>query len=229
MGGRTSGKNDTDRYELDRSIQASRRGGQTKSTGSKPIAKNGLPVCVLPNKAPVPDRPNVRSDQTDPSNVFSCCEKQVHAVALRTTLHDQSMILAQHLKVPAVTMLEDRPIPTSHSTRAGAHLWSIEPRLPLATARRGHGRPAQEVETLECGTVDLSRSCALGSLRMRARGVVLRRCVSCSGCSVRWYGHHGVRPRPGLRPVMPCSSPAMQMNGVSHVAGAVAGWRVFAR
>src|SRR5450631_1752567 len=58
--GRTSGKNDTDRYELERSIQASRRGGQTKSTGSKPIAKNGLPVCVLPMKAPVPDEPNVR-------------------------------------------------------------------------------------------------------------------------------------------------------------------------
>ena len=53
-------KNDTDRYELERSIQASRRGGRMKSTGSKPIAENGLPVCVLPMKAPVPDEPNVR-------------------------------------------------------------------------------------------------------------------------------------------------------------------------
>ena len=42
--------NDTDRYELDRSIQASRRGGRTKSTGSEPIDQNGLPVCVLPKK-----------------------------------------------------------------------------------------------------------------------------------------------------------------------------------
>jgi len=32
------------------SIQASRRGGRTKSTGSKPIDQNGLPVCVLPMK-----------------------------------------------------------------------------------------------------------------------------------------------------------------------------------
>src|SRR5450755_1962182 len=59
-------KNDTDRYELERSIQASRRGGRKKSTGSKPIAKNGLPVCVLPMKAPVPDEPNVRSRPDGP-------------------------------------------------------------------------------------------------------------------------------------------------------------------
>ena len=32
------------------SIQASRRGGRTNCTGSKPIAKNGLPVCVLPRR-----------------------------------------------------------------------------------------------------------------------------------------------------------------------------------
>ena len=32
------------------SIQASRRGGRTKSPGSKPIDQNGLPVCVLPKK-----------------------------------------------------------------------------------------------------------------------------------------------------------------------------------
>ena len=43
----TSGNNDTDRYELNRSIQASRRGGRSNFTGSKPIAKNGLPVCAL--------------------------------------------------------------------------------------------------------------------------------------------------------------------------------------
>jgi len=62
--------NDTDRYELERSIQASRRGGQTKSPGSKPIAKNGLLVCVLPKKAPVPDEPNVRPNRPDPSNAI---------------------------------------------------------------------------------------------------------------------------------------------------------------
>jgi hypothetical protein len=39
------------------SIQASRRGGRTKTTGSKPTDQNGLPVCVLPNEAPVPDAP----------------------------------------------------------------------------------------------------------------------------------------------------------------------------
>jgi len=32
------------------SIQASRRGGRTKSTGSQPIDQNGLSVCVLPTK-----------------------------------------------------------------------------------------------------------------------------------------------------------------------------------
>ena len=42
--------NDTDRYELNRSIQASRRRGRTKTTGSKPIDQNGLPVYVLPIK-----------------------------------------------------------------------------------------------------------------------------------------------------------------------------------
>src|SRR5581483_1201918 len=50
------------------SIQASRRGGRTKSTGSKPIDQNGLPVCVLPNKAPVPDQPNLRPDPDRASN-----------------------------------------------------------------------------------------------------------------------------------------------------------------
>ncbi len=59
-------KNDTDRYELERSIQSSRRGGRKKSTGSKPIAENGLPDCVLPMKAPVPDEPNFRSQPTGP-------------------------------------------------------------------------------------------------------------------------------------------------------------------
>jgi hypothetical protein len=31
-------------------IQASRRGGRTKRSGSKPIAQTGLPACVLPTK-----------------------------------------------------------------------------------------------------------------------------------------------------------------------------------
>src|SRR3954470_6590910 len=43
-------------------IQASRRGGRTKSPGSKPIAQNGLPACVLPTEAPVPDHPTLRPE-----------------------------------------------------------------------------------------------------------------------------------------------------------------------
>ena len=39
--------------------QASRRGGRTKSPGSKPIDEDGLPLCVLPIKVPVPDQPNL--------------------------------------------------------------------------------------------------------------------------------------------------------------------------
>ncbi len=53
--------NDTDPIRARSSIQASRRGGRTKSTGSKPTAENGLPVCVLPMKAPIPDEPKLRS------------------------------------------------------------------------------------------------------------------------------------------------------------------------
>ena len=43
------------------SIQANRRGGRTKTTGSKPIDQNGLPDHVLPNKAPVLDAPELRT------------------------------------------------------------------------------------------------------------------------------------------------------------------------
>ena len=64
--------NDTDRYELDSSIQASRRGGRTKSTGSKPIDQNGLPVCVLP-RSPCPGSPNLRPAPDGPS------KQQFHA------------------------------------------------------------------------------------------------------------------------------------------------------
>jgi hypothetical protein len=51
-------ENDTDRYELNRSFQASHRRGRETSTGSKPIAKNGLPVCVLPTEGPYPGSPD---------------------------------------------------------------------------------------------------------------------------------------------------------------------------
>src|SRR3954465_9860281 len=52
-------------------IQASRRGGRTKSTGSKPIAQTGLPACVLPTEAPVPDHPTLRPDpDRDPTSIF---------------------------------------------------------------------------------------------------------------------------------------------------------------
>ena len=44
-----------------------------KSTGSKPIAENGLPVCVLPKKAPVTDHQTVGPDPDGPS------EKHFHA------------------------------------------------------------------------------------------------------------------------------------------------------
>src|SRR4051794_29259528 len=43
-------------------IQASRRGGRTKRSGSKPIAQTGLPACVLPTEAPVPDYPTLGPD-----------------------------------------------------------------------------------------------------------------------------------------------------------------------
>src|SRR5665648_77177 len=47
------------------------------STGSKPIAENGLPVRVLPKKAPVPDQPNVRPRPDGTLQTpFSCREKQ---------------------------------------------------------------------------------------------------------------------------------------------------------
>ena len=52
--------NDTDRYELDSSILASRRGGRTKSPGSKPIVQKRPTRLRSPNKAPVPDRPTLR-------------------------------------------------------------------------------------------------------------------------------------------------------------------------
>src|SRR5579884_3878818 len=67
--------NDTDRYELDRSIQASRRGGRTKSPGSKPIDQNGLPVCVLPNRSPCPGSrdPKVEPGRS-PNRAVSCLE-----------------------------------------------------------------------------------------------------------------------------------------------------------
>ena len=72
--------NDTDRYELNRSIQASRRGGRTKSPSSKPIDQNGLPVCVLPNAAPIPDRPTLRSGPDRATPPVSCLEKQASGV-----------------------------------------------------------------------------------------------------------------------------------------------------
>lgn len=56
-------------------------GGQTKSTGSKPIAKNGLPVRVLPKKAPAPDKPNVRPQPNGPS------KRHFHAATSRERAH----------------------------------------------------------------------------------------------------------------------------------------------
>jgi hypothetical protein len=64
-----SRENDTDRYRARSSIQASRRGGRTKSTGSKPIDQNGLTRLRSPNEAPVPDRPKLRPDPDGSSAV----------------------------------------------------------------------------------------------------------------------------------------------------------------
>jgi hypothetical protein len=58
-------------------IQASRRGGRTKSPGSKPIAQTGLPACVLPQKplCRIARRyGRTRTQSLQPA--FSCREKQ---------------------------------------------------------------------------------------------------------------------------------------------------------
>src|SRR5205823_6777109 len=83
--------NHTDRYELYRSIQANRRGGRTKSPGSKPIDQNGPPVCVLPNK-PLP-RINRTYGQTrtEPhTRIFMPREAPVSAAPVLLTEKDQS-------------------------------------------------------------------------------------------------------------------------------------------
>ena len=56
------------------SIQASRRGGRTNCPGSKPIAKNGLPVCVLPTRPLSRISRRYGRSRTDPPRTFSCRE-----------------------------------------------------------------------------------------------------------------------------------------------------------
>ena len=54
QGGRTSGKNDTDRYELNRSIQASRRGGQKDKPGLEAHRRKRPTRPRSPNEGPCP-------------------------------------------------------------------------------------------------------------------------------------------------------------------------------
>jgi hypothetical protein len=68
--------NDTDRYELNRSIQASRRGDRTKTTGSKPIDQNGLPVRVLPTKPLSRINRTYEPTQTEPPTSSLCLENR---------------------------------------------------------------------------------------------------------------------------------------------------------
>jgi hypothetical protein len=55
------------------------QGRPNEKPGPKPIAKNGLPVCVLPKKAPVPDHWTVGPDPDRPS------EKHFHAARCEQT------------------------------------------------------------------------------------------------------------------------------------------------
>jgi hypothetical protein len=58
--------NDTDRYEFNRSIQASRRGGRKKKAGSKPIAENGLRRLRSPKEGPCPGSADAMSEPWRP-------------------------------------------------------------------------------------------------------------------------------------------------------------------
>ncbi len=80
--------NDTDRYELNGSILASRRGGQTNCPGSKPIVQKRPTRLRSPNKAPVPDRPTLRPEPDRASTT------QFHATSWRT-------IRASHARRPS--------------------------------------------------------------------------------------------------------------------------------
>ena len=98
------------------SIQASRRGGRTKSPGSKPIDQNGLPVCVLPTKAPVPDRPTLRPDPDRASTSSFMPRKAAGSAAARRGSHD----------TPPFRPFRERGAPASGcSERWG---WAVSPR-----------------------------------------------------------------------------------------------------
>ena len=144
-------KNDTDRYELERSIQASRRGGRMKSTGSKPIAENGLPVCVLPMKAPVPDEPNVRPRPDGPfKRHFHAAISGFRHGLWTTGLHDRPTDSCAASVAPPASMSGDRYrgvlSPHMRAGSAGARrliscFGRLESRHSLATLRScGSGR-----------------------------------------------------------------------------------------
>jgi hypothetical protein len=73
-------------------IQASRRGGRTKSPGSKPIAQTGLPACVLPTKPPSRiARPYGRTQTEPPTSIFM---PRVAALARLTQARPTAMLLS---------------------------------------------------------------------------------------------------------------------------------------
>ena len=65
--------NDTDRYELEAQSRQVAGAAERKARARSPSTQNGLPVCVLPKKAPVPDQPNLGPAPDRPS------KKQFHA------------------------------------------------------------------------------------------------------------------------------------------------------
>jgi hypothetical protein len=75
--GRTSGKNDTDRYELERSIQASRRGGRAKIPGLEAHRQKRPTRLRSPMKGPCPGSPDRRPGPGRTlRQAFSCRERQ---------------------------------------------------------------------------------------------------------------------------------------------------------
>jgi hypothetical protein len=110
----TTSDNDKDRYELESSVQASRRGGRTKSPGSKPIAENGLPVCVLPRRPSIPDRSTLRPD---PDGTL---RTHFHAVKSRFSATDRGGARAGGVDPAASRCNHVMPFRSRQTSRAGS-------------------------------------------------------------------------------------------------------------
>src|SRR4051795_396558 len=54
--------NDTDRYVLEAQSRQVAGAAERKARARSPSSKNGLPACVLPTEAPVPDHPTLRPE-----------------------------------------------------------------------------------------------------------------------------------------------------------------------